>query len=494
MMVMSKQNSLRTQLFTMLCASVISVIIVLIIANSLFTEFIYRNLKVKNAKLMCERINRYYNNQQLVDIKDEFEKIRIKNDEEILIKDEQDEIVYSNYKGIKYSIDKMKQIGNEKILYRDSKFLIHSYKIPKLSNFILIEYKLDNGFNMYIRISTILIHETIAVVNSFLGIIGLVLAGLYAIIAFIVSRRMSNPIQQMINVTSDMKRLEFEKKYRVTGYDGDINKLGNNINQISEKFEKTIRQLRNNNNELEKDIEEQTRIDEMRQQFISDVSHELKTPISLIEGYAEGLIENVNEDEESRKFYAEVILDESKKMDKLVGELLELMKYEYKEIKLNDEKINIDDIIEEEIRRERIILDNKKIDVEYNPTKFIISADKKCTEQVVGNYLTNAIKHCEKVNKEKKIVIRTEIVDNKVRLFVYNTGKRIQEEYKDKIWSRFFKIDSSRNRKNGGTGIGLAMVKAIMQNYDNEYGYRNFDDGVEFYCDFNLDKNQINKE
>lgn len=98
---------------------------------------------------------------------------------------------------------------------------------------------------------------------------------------------------------------------------------------MSDKLESTIKQLRETNSELEKDIEEKSKIDEMRKQFISDVSHELKTPIALIQGYAEGLIENVNNDDESRKFYAEVILDESNKMDVLVKQLLELMKLEY---------------------------------------------------------------------------------------------------------------------------------------------------------------------
>ncbi len=91
---------------------------------------------------------------------------------------------------------------------------------------------------------------------------------------------------------------------------------------MSETLEKTIKQLRSSNIELEKDIEEKSRIDEMRKQFISDVSHELKTPIAIIQGYAEGLVENVTEDEESRKFYAEVILDESNKMDITVKKLL----------------------------------------------------------------------------------------------------------------------------------------------------------------------------
>ena len=102
---------------------------------------------------------------------------------------------------------------------------------------------------------------------------------------------------------------------------------------------------------------------------------------------------------------------------------------------------------------------------------------------------TNAIKHADEKNGNKKIIIRTEETDeNKIRLFVYNTGEKIPEEYIKKIWGRFYKVDSSRNRNQGGTGIGLALVKAIMNNYNNKYGVRNFEDGVEFYCDLNKPK------
>ena len=138
-----------------------------------------------------------------------------------------------------------------------------------------------------------------------------------------------------------MSKLDFSQKYRITDADDEINNLGKSINIMSDKLEKTIKQLRNTNMELEKDIEEKSKIDEMRKSFISDVSHELKTPIALIQGYSEGLIENVNTDEESRKFYAEVIQDEINKMDKLVKQLLELMKLEYGKREFNLSLIHI---------------------------------------------------------------------------------------------------------------------------------------------------------
>ena len=283
-----------------------------------------------------------------------------------------------------------------------------------------------------------------------------------------------------------MANLDFSEKFRITS-DDEVNVLGNNINIMSDKLEKTINQLRKNNNELERDIEEKSKIDEMRKQFISDVSHELKTPIGLIQGYSEGLIENVNEDEESRKFYAEVIADEASKMDLMVKQLLELMKLEHQERKFNDTEFDLNELIKEELRRETIRIKENKITVEFeNNGEMLVNCDQECIEQVLNNYVTNAIKNCEEVDGKKLIKIYTKLRKNgKIRLYVFNTGKNISEDKINKIWGRFYKIDSARSREKGGTGIGLALVKAIMNNYKNEFGVTNLKNGVEFFCDLN---------
>lgn len=286
-----------------------------------------------------------------------------------------------------------------------------------------------------------------------------------------------------------MSKLDFSKKYRITDVDDELNNLGKNINLMSDKLEKTIKQLRETNIELEKDIEEKSKIDEMRKQFIGNVSHELKTPIALIQGYAEGLIENVNTDEENRKFYASVILDEANKMDKLVKQLLELMKIEYGKREFKNEKFNICELIHEVIRKSKVMLEENEIKVEFtvqNP--ILVNADSFYIEQVLTNYFTNAVKHAKIVNGKKniKITLEVDIEKNIVRTKVFNTGEHIQEENLNRIWNRFYKVDESRNRDDGGTGIGLALVKAIMNNYKKDYGVVNKEDGVEFYFDLEL--------
>ena len=310
-----------------------------------------------------------------------------------------------------------------------------------------------------------------------------------AVIVSYVSRKFTDPILELNDIAKKMSNLDFSHKYRIKDVDDEINNLGRSINVMSDKLERTINQLRNSNIELEKDIEEKSKIDEMRKSFISDVSHELKTPIALIQGYSEGLLENVNTDEESRKFYAEVILDETNKMDKLVKQLLELMKLEYGKRQFNDKKFNIVEVEKEVVRKSQVMLEERKVKIEFNSSEEInVLADDFYIEQVISNYITNAIKHVKEIDGKKVISIVNEvnIEKNKVRVKIFNTGENIAEEHINRIWNRFYKVDESRNRTDGGTGIGLSFVKAIMNNYGNRYGVTNKNDGVEFYFDLDL--------
>ena len=266
--------------------------------------------------------------------------------------------------------------------------------------------------------------------------------------------------------------------------------MKNKFESIRLKLLLSLKSLQQYNSKLEKDIEEKSKIDEMRKQFISDVSHELKTPIALIQGYAEGLVENVVTDDESRKFYAEVILDETNKMDKLVKKLLELMKLEYGEMEFQNKEFNIVELINEIVRRHKVILDEKNINIKFknNEEDIYVLADDFYIEQVINNYFTNAIKNAKTKRNKKYIEIKVFKNKNKVRVCIFNTGEKIKKENISKIWNRFYKADESRNRDEGGTGIGLATVKAIMNNYNNKYGVQNKDDGVEFYFELNTNE------
>jgi len=497
--IKDKFKSVRIRLFFTLCIVTAVIILFLIIINNVVLESFYLYSKIKNIEEAYIKINELYNNNN-IDIKvleDEINRISIKNDFDILIRNNNSSYLYSSKKDLYSAINNI----NDMIYSKNTdmaKVIItkENVKIMKIIdqrnsiNYIFLTSTLDNGYLLYIRIPIASIQESVRISNNLLILIGgftILIAGIFA--SFI-SKKFTEPILELNDIAKNMSKLDFSKKYKIKDTDDEINNLGKSINTMSDKLESTIKQLRDTNFELERDIEEKSKIDEMRKQFISDVSHELKTPIALIQGYAEGLIENVNTDDESRKFYAEVILDESNKMDKLVKQLLELMKLEYGKREFNNKKFDIVELIKEVIRKCNVMLEERKIDVEFDQKEPVyVTADEFYIEQVVTNYFTNAIKHAEEIDGKKQIKINIGEINNKIRVSIFNTGNNISEEDMERIWKRFYKIDSSRNREDGGTGIGLALVKAIMNNYENNFGVINKEDGVEFY--FESDKWRI---
>lgn len=493
-------KSVRFKLFVTLCFVIAIIVLCLVTINSIVLESFYLYSKTQTVRGVYDKINNYYNlNGANSNIEEELQRIAFNNNFDIFIETDQNVMVFSTNKDF-YSIldiiinsrDYSNVRNNDNVIYTDDVMRIE--KINDQNNnisYILLSGRLDNGYSLYISIPAVPIEESVDISNQALIIIGLIILIISAFIASYISKKFTRPIVELNDITNKMARLDFSKKYNLADTDDEINELGKNINTMSDKLESTIKQLRDNNLELEKDIEEKSKIDEMRKQFISDVSHELKTPIALIQGYAEGLVENVNSDDESRKFYAEVILDESNKMDTLVKQLLELMKLEYGKRELNNENFNIVELINEVIRKCKVMIEEKNIKIEFDSSKQVtVNADDFYIEQVVTNYFTNAIKHAENVNGEKKISIKIEEKESKVRVSVFNTGNNIPEEHLSKIWGRFYKEDSSRNRNDGGTGIGLALVKAIMNNYRNDYGVINRENGVEFYFELDCEKNE----
>ncbi len=487
-----KFKSVRFKLFFTMCVVILVIILSLVLINSIVLENFYIYSKTATIKQVYQKVNDYYNTENTnVDLETELKKIAYKNNFDILIKTDTNLIIFTSdreFLSSTYILKDINEIKSKSIEENETKINV-KVTTDEVNNvsYMFLTGILDNGYVLYIRMPISPIEESVKISNTVLLMIGGITLVVAGIIASFISRKFTNPILQLNDIANKMSKLDFSKKYRITDTEDEINELGRSINTMSDKLEATIKELQKNNIELEKDIEEKSKIDEMRKQFISDVSHELKTPIALIQGYAEGLIENVNSDEESRKFYAEVILDETNKMDKLVKQLLELMKLEYGKREFDNEKFNINELINEVLRKCSVMINEKNIKVYFeNKEPIYVYADEFYMDQIITNYLTNAIKHAEEVEKETKIEIKVEKVSNKIRVSVFNTGENIPEEDLQRIWGRFYKLDSSRNRQDGGSGIGLALVKAIMNNYQNEYGVKNKKNGVEFYFDMDI--------
>ena len=492
-------KSVRAKLFLTVCIIMLMTILFLIVVNSAMLETFYYYNKKESSLSLFEYIKENESKSTEESFKNELEKIAVNNNFDIEIINSSNEILYTtdgnfvenfgSIQEIKYPV-KYSVFNRSEIMYsKDGVTIRRLQDNVNGINFILLEGKLENGTRVYIRMPINTIKESTNISNKSLWVIAVVSVTVSGLIIMITTEKFTKPIEELNDIANRMTKLDFSRKYRIQDNDDEINELGRSINKLSDTLEDTISKLKKNNMELEKDIETKSKIDEMRKQFISDVSHELKTPIALIQGYAEGLVENVNTDEESKNFYAEVILDEANKMDIMVKRLLELMKLEYEDREFNNKNFDINELIKEVIRTSNVVLKDNNIEVDFKVQEpIIVYADDFYIEQVVNNYFTNAIKNVETVKNKKKIKITIKQAkdEKKYRISVFNTGKNIDEENIPRIWNRFYKVDESRERSKGGHGIGLSLVKAIMNKYNNSYGVKNKQDGVEFY--FEIEK------
>lgn len=232
-----------------------------------------------------------------------------------------------------------------------------------------------------------------------------------------------------------------------------------------------------------KDIEQKERMEQMRNDFLGNVSHELKTPIALIQGYAEGLKEGVGGDEESREFYCDVIMDEASKMNQMVKNLLALNQLEFGGEEIEFERFDLTAVVAGVLQSMEILAQQENVRVIFRQQEPIyVWADEFKAEQVIRNYVSNAFHH---VGHENVIEVKIMIQGEKARITVFNTGMPIPEEDIAHIWDKFYKVDKAHTREYGGNGIGLSIVKAIMESFHQKYGVNNYDNGVEFW--FELD-------
>lgn len=373
---------------------------------------------------------------------------------------------------------KLKTVKNEYEV-----FLIYDSRTQ--SNYIELFFgDVEQSNYVMIRSNVESMQESVQIANKFLTYAGAAVTILIAVVVLVATKAVVRPIRELSSIAKRMSDLDFDAKYEVTAND-EIGELGQSINALSEKLEHTISDLKSANNKLQTDIEQKVQIDEMRKEFLSNVTHELKTPIALIQGYAEGLKDNINEDAESREFYCDVIMDEAIKMNKMVKKLLTLNQIEFGNYMLEMERFDIAALIHSVLAASDILMKQNNIRVFFkHEGPLEVWADEYMIEEVVTNYLTNAVHYAE---KEKIVEIKAVKQEKTVRVSVFNSGQPIPKEEIDKIWIKFYKADKARTREYGGNGIGLSIVKAIMDAHNKPYGVVNYDNGVEFWFELDAD-------
>ncbi len=372
----------------------------------------------------------------------------------------------------------------QEIMDRTERYIIQRVGDPRSHmEYIEIWGILGNGYFFIIRTALEGIQDSVAIANRFLAYVGIVAAIASGLIIWYVSRKITEPILQLAKISRHMAQLDFEVRYQGSG-GNEIDLLGENINKLSETLEQTISELKTANNELKKDIEKKNEIDEMRREFLANVSHELKTPIALIQGYAEGLQEGIGDDPESRSFYCDVIVDEATKMNTMVKKLLTLNQLESGNDIVSMERFDITALVDNYLQSADLLAKQNEITVHMKEKETMyVWGDEFKTEEVFMNYFSNAVNHC---GNEKVIEVNLEKRDRHVRISVFNTGEPIPEDSLPHLWEKFYKVDKARTREYGGSGVGLSIVKAIMESMNQKYGVINYENGVAFWFELEL--------
>lgn len=502
------KNSIKTKLFFAITGLTVFYVILSWFLNGQFLEDYYYLNKKKSLIESYKRIEAIYekseNSQQLSEESLlELERLKHTKGLIIIIFNKNFDIVYDSlpqqmyFSPGKYFNRAKKPYGsfiNEYFLrtrmddIEKRGFAIEDAREYRLNaDFLILYATLSNGSYLLLGTAAEPIVESVNIANRFLIITGIITIIIGSIIVLFLSKKFTKSIFELNKITQKMTKLDFSQKYKSKSND-EIGELGRNINFLSDQLEKHIKELEEANKKLQADIERERKIDEMRKEFISNVSHELKTPIALIQGYAEGLKVNVNQDEENKNYYCDVIIDEAYKMNRLIMQFLDLSQIESGYIHMEREDFDITALIEEVLKKNTLIFEEKNISVSFEyKERFIVNADMYMTEQVLMNYITNAINH---VDDNKVIKVIVERKNEKVVVYVYNSGQHIPESELENIWISFYKTDKARTRSYGGTGLGLSVVKAIQKAHGNGYGVDNVDGGVRFWAEFDYKKIQ----
>lgn len=340
------------------------------------------------------------------------------------------------------------------------------------TEYLVYRLSVSDGMYAELRVQTRLLKNSAETAGMFVSIIAFICLAAALVWTFFSARHISRPIAEMSEITRDMARLNFDRRVKVDSAD-EIGELGNAINALSENLKSALDGLRKTNERLEGEIELERQLDVMRRGFVANVSHELKTPISIIQGYAEGLKLNINSD--ARERYCDTIIDESNRMNKLVLGLLQLSRYESGQMPLSREKFSLSQMARDMLLR---IFEGTDITCVFPENEVFAFADPTQTEQLFGSILENARAH---VNSGGTVEVKLAETENETKVEIFNTGSHVDEEKMPQIWQSFFRGEESHKRNENRFGLGLSIVSAICRVNGKKCGVYNTENGVCFW-------------
>lgn len=441
---------IRWKIFFLMFSVVLMIILGLIATNTIYLEKFY----IKNKKEKLVELG-----QILIDPKYviDFQNLEMHSNVAILIK-RTDELYKLEKEAVlpKEEIDEIiVQLKNNEYVFKEITLLDYRGKVLIL----FMPYMRDR----YIEIITPLsfIQEGLEISTRYHLLIIVLALIIGSSMSFVFSKKMTDPILKLKEITQRISLLDFNIKFEKERKD-EIGELGYAINKMGGTLEKNIDEINKVNKKLMEDIENEKRLDKLRKEFIASVSHELKTPIAIIQGYAQGLMENIAETEEDRNFYCEIIVEESLKMDSLVKELLLITQMDSGYFKIEKEKVDLYQMIKD-IRDK---YSSKNREIKYIGEKDIFAyCDEKYIDRVLENLVVNALKYS---TGDREVTITVDDIENRYKVIISNESENLSEDDLENIWTPFYRVNKARDRD--GHGLGLAIVRGILENHKSNFG------------------------
>lgn len=395
------------------------------------------------------------------------EEIYVEGEVVNLVKEDNTYSLYSN-------VDMYLSLQEKRNIILNNKYITKINKSNSIDEILVASERISGG---YIIAVTPLseVNDVIGTMNSYYLIVFIVAFILVIVISLIYSKFMTKPLVEMSNIAKKISECDFQYKYNVKSED-EIGVLGEALNLISSNLEKSLSEIQDVNEKLKIKMDIKEVQEEKRKELIANISHELKTPITIIQGSINGIKNGMY----TADMYDD-ILEETNKMNELVKEMLEISRLESPSFNLKKEPFDLGSVFLKEKDKLRGLIKEKSLEINYSDfDDIIVFGDEKRISQVVTNFLTNAIKYTSDNGKINVSIDLDEKKDEYV-FAIENFGIGLTKDELDKIWDPFYRKEKSRNKKYGGTGLGLSIVKRILELHNSEFGVESSQNSVKFY-------------
>ena len=483
-----KKASLKAKTITILITALLFAFVIGFVFCSVFSSGYYENIKTRSLIVLNQQLKQTdFNKNEFRDLSNYCEQ----NSLSLLVVNPAGLPVYSygNSSILLSRLDDITFLGEQdnsrnKVIRQEDNHTIQEVSDDHGKILYIEDWGyLDNGYSYVVRSSFQGVQREVKQSLIFFSIICAAILIIAGIVIYFIVNYYTKPLTNLLGFVQNLNEGEFDTKYTYKHFRQDeIGLLGENLNQIGEKLQSMIAELKSSNLNLENELKAKTQLEQQRKKYLSDVSHELKTPIALISGYAEGLKEGISDDPEDRAYYCDVIIDEAEKMNILIKRLSALNQLEQGTSAVSLERFDVIAVINGFLNTMSMIIAEKNVDIFFdNSYSVFVWSDEFLFEEAFMNYFNNALHHVDekrviRINVEKK-------ENNKVRITIFNTGVNIPEDDLNKIWEEFYKVDQARTREYGGSGLGLSIVKAIADSLNQQCGVDNHPEGVSFWIE-----------